>query len=190
MARGRRRAGSRSRTRRRSPRAPARSRAGICRGRARANGCAASRMRRFARTSRCAIVGPGTANARAICSASKPSTAWSMSGVRTAGSIAGWAQTNSSASRRSGIASGSSSSATARAPPRTASSSGRVSRSAAVRRRSRRRLRATVSSQPSGLSGTPSRATSAAPARRRRRGSPRPLRCRRRARRGCASRRP
>ena len=69
------------------------------------NGMPASRMRRFARTSRCAIVAGSTPNAPAIAAASNPSTVCSMSGVRMAGSIAGCAQANSSSSRLSGIAS-------------------------------------------------------------------------------------
>jgi hypothetical protein len=46
-------------------------------------------MRRLARTNRCAIVAGGTANASAIAVASTPSTVCSISGVRTAGAIAG-----------------------------------------------------------------------------------------------------
>jgi hypothetical protein len=64
-------------------------------------------MRRFARTSRCAMAGAGTANAVAMCAASRPSTVCSISGVRMPASMAGCAQTNSNSSRLSGIVSGS-----------------------------------------------------------------------------------
>ena len=64
-------------------------------------------MRRFARTSRCAMVAAGTANAAAIAAASMPSTVCNISGVRQLAAIAGCAQTSMSSSRRSGIASSS-----------------------------------------------------------------------------------
>jgi hypothetical protein len=56
------------------------------------------------------MAGAGTAKAEAIRSDGTPRTTWSIRGVRTAGSIAGWAQTKSRASLRSGIASTSTSS--------------------------------------------------------------------------------
>ena len=115
------------------------------------NGMPASRMRRLARTSRCAMAAGSTANAWAMRAASKPSTTCSMSGVRAAGSIAGWAHANSSSSRRTGIASRAGSSS---APQRSSGRSVDV-RAAAEVTRSRSRLRATVISQPSGLWGTP-----------------------------------
>ncbi len=120
------------------------------------NAMPASRMRRFARTSRCAIAGAGTANAAAIARASTPSTDCSMSGVRMPGSIAGWAHTNSSASSRSGNGSGSAGGAgTSRA-----SSSATDVRRAAERSTSVIRCRPTVMSHPSGLAGTPARGQS------------------------------
>ena len=58
----------------------------------------------LARTSRWPIVAGATRNAAPICAASRPSTVCSISGVRTAASMAGWAQTNSSFRRSSGTA--------------------------------------------------------------------------------------
>ena len=65
----------------------------------------AALIRFFDRTRRVAIVAVGTENARPICSAVKPSTVLSISGVCAAGSIAGCAHTSISSSRRSGSAS-------------------------------------------------------------------------------------
>ncbi len=62
-------------------------------------------MRFFARTRRVAIVEAGTENALPTCSAVKPSTVLSMSGVCAERSIAGCAHTSISSSRLSGSAS-------------------------------------------------------------------------------------
>lgn len=118
-------------------------------------GMPASRMRRFARTRRCAVAAGCMANTPAMRSASKPSTTWSMSGVRTTASIAGCAHANSISSRLSGISSGSRSGAASVVATR--SSSGAAVRAAAEVSRSRIRLRATVTSHPCGFSGTPVR---------------------------------
>ena len=64
----------------------------------------ASRIFAFARTSLWPIDAGSTRKAAAIREASSPSTVCSISGVRTAASIAGWAQTNSSLRRSSGNA--------------------------------------------------------------------------------------
>ncbi len=121
------------------------------------NGIRVSRIRRLARTSRWAMAVGGTANAAAIWAASKPNTVCSINGVRTASSIAGCAHTNSNASRRSGMRSGS-------IPPRrstegaactSSGASGTVRRWATDFHRSRCRLRATVTNHPSGFTGTP-----------------------------------
>jgi hypothetical protein len=99
------------------------------------------------------MVARGNANAVAMRAASMPSTVFSMRGVRMAGSIAGWAQTNSNSSLLSGIASGSTEVMTA--SRRSSGSIGIEVRTAAEPSTSRRRFRATVSSHASGLSGTP-----------------------------------
>ena len=83
------------------------SRSGMTRWSGTTNGIRASLIRRLARTRRWAMAAGGTANAVAICAASKPSTVCSISGVRTLALIAGWAQTKSSSRRLSGMASGS-----------------------------------------------------------------------------------
>jgi len=123
------------------------------------SGIRASRIRRLARTRRCARVAGGRWNTVAMWAVSMPSTVCSMSGVRMPGSIAGSAQTESSSRRFSPIRSTSMSFS----PPANASVSSSLSprgiwrRTAADFHRSRRRLRATVTSQPSGLSGMPAR---------------------------------
>ena len=92
-------------------------------------------------------------NAEAIVAASRPSTTWSISGARIAASMAGWAQTNISLSRWSGIADAGSISTTS--PAITCMCSAPLS---AVRRRRAASMdfrRATVSSHASGLSGVP-----------------------------------
>ena len=65
----------------------------------------AALMRCLARTRRLAMADGGSEKARPTCSAVKPSTVLSMSGVRTVRSIAGCAHTSISSSRRSGMAS-------------------------------------------------------------------------------------
>lgn len=123
-----------------------------------------STMRRLARTSRWLIVAGLTTNAAAICSAERPMTAWSMSGVRTLTSIAGCAHTKSSVSRSS--AESCSSSDESKRDRRCSCSmlaSGRARSRRDLRCASAKLLRAAVSSHASGFWGTPSRghATSA-----------------------------
>jgi hypothetical protein len=113
----------------------------------------AALIRFFARTRRVAIVEAGTENARPICSAVKPSTVLSMSGVCADRSIAGCAHTSISSSRPSPIASTSRSSVWISASCWPSSGQARCSR--ADFQWSRSRLRATVSSQASGLAGAP-----------------------------------
>jgi len=99
------------------------------------------------------MVAGDTRKAEAMAAASKPSVVWSMSGARVAASMAGWAQANMSRSLSSGMASAPSSpSASSAANSRCPAAS---SACRARRRPSICRLRAAVSSQPSGLSGTP-----------------------------------
>ena len=138
-------------------------------------GIPAALMRFFTRTRRVAIVGAGTEKARPTCSAVKPSTVLSISGVASRGSIAGCAQTSISSSRRSGIASTSTPSMCASGAPATASS-GAARCTRADFHWSRSRLRATVSSHASGCQAPPAPATSAGPARTRRRARPPPRR--------------
>ena len=146
---------SHARRRRRSPRARRRgARAGP-----RARGSGTARRRGGSSPWRGRGAGPSppgeTRKAEPIAAASRPRIVCSIRGARIDSSIAGWAQANISASRRSGID----------ASLSAASSSSPISRSAsaedsALRRRrapSMSRRRAAVASQPSGLAGTPSR---------------------------------
>ena len=150
--------GARARGSRRSPRGPRAAARAAPTASGTTKGMRASRIRRLARTSRWAIAAGGTAKAGAIRAASIPSTVWSISGVRAAGSMAGWAQTNNRSSRRSGTASGSMSRASSCSRPRPLREvvQGRAGRWAGTATTSRCRFRATVRSQPSGLRGTPS----------------------------------
>ncbi len=97
-------------------------------------GCAASRILFFARTIRCAIVGAGTRNARAMSSVVSPQTSRSVSAICASSDSAGWQQTKISRSRSSSRSpSGSSGSA---ASTRQAD---RRPRSSAASKRARRR---------------------------------------------------
>jgi hypothetical protein len=69
------------------------------------NGIKACLILRLTRTKRCAMAAAGTMKARAIASASMPSTVCNIKGARSAASMAGWAQTNSNFMRLSGMAS-------------------------------------------------------------------------------------
>ena len=80
------------------------------------SGMPASRIFRFARTSRCASVGSGTRNARAISGVVRPPTRLSVSATCASAASAGWQHAKISSSRSSGIAvSSSSGSCSARA---------------------------------------------------------------------------
>ena len=114
----------------------------------------------LARTSRLAIVGSDTRNARAISAVVRPASVRSVSATRPSSGSAGWQQVKISRSRSSsiplsssgsfiGVGSSSASAAT------SASSSALPSRSR--RSRSIARLRATVVSHAPGRRGTPSR---------------------------------
>ena len=120
------------------------------------NGMPASLILALARDSRRPIASGLTRKAEAMRIASRPSTVCSISGVCMAASIAGCAHTNSSFSRSSGnsvaVDQG------ARPPRRQGSGPARpAGGSLRAGARSIERRRATVSSQASGLSGTPSR---------------------------------
>ena len=78
----------------------------------------ASRIFRFARTSRCAIAGSVTRNACAISVVVSPPTSRSVSATRLSAASAGWQQVKTSARRSSGIAVTSSSSSGMRLEPR------------------------------------------------------------------------
>ena len=67
------------------------------------SGMPASRIFRFARTSRCASVASGTMNARAISGVVSPPTRLSVSATCASAASAGWQQAKISSSRSSGI---------------------------------------------------------------------------------------
>lgn len=120
------------------------------------NGMPAATTLRLVRTSRCAIVGSGTRNARATCAVVRPSTARSVSASRASGDRDGWQQANSIGNRSSGVpppgsrgAGGSASAACAAAAPASRW------RRARARSRSTARRCAVVVSHPPGLGGTP-----------------------------------
>jgi hypothetical protein len=100
------------------------------------------------------MVAGDTRKAEPIAAASKPRIVWRISGARIAGSSAGCAQANMSASRSSGrllrLAAAASSSSARRRRWGAASSALRRRRVASIHLR-----RATVESQASGLAGTP-----------------------------------
>ena len=118
----------------------------------------ASRIFRFARTSRWAIVGSGTRKARAISGVVRPPRVRSVSATRASIASAGWQHVKISRSRSSGMPLTSSS-----LPPSASrrASFSRVSvlrrRFASRRRRSIARRLAVVVIHAPGLSGTPSR---------------------------------
>ena len=115
----------------------------------------ASRIFRFARTSRCAIVGSATRKARAISVVVSPPTSRSVSATRASAASAGWQQVKTSARRSSGIELTSSSSAGSASS--RASSSALRANVCSRRSRSIARLRAVVMIQAAGLSASPSR---------------------------------
>ena len=117
----------------------------------------ASRIFRFARTRRCAIVASGTRNARAISSVSRPPSERSVSASRASSASAGWQHAKMRLSRSSGIVVESSISSSVGAVSRRPSSSVLRRRVCSRRSRSIARFRATVTSQPAGFAGTPSR---------------------------------
>ena len=111
-----------------------------------------SRMRCLARLMRWATVASGTSSARAISAVVRPPTARNVSATCETRVSDGWQQSSSSASV-------SSSSGTGGAPrgSSAAAVSSRRRRADSARQVSVRRRSATVTSQPRGLSGTPSR---------------------------------
>ena len=119
----------------------------------------AARILFLARTRRCAIVGSGTRNARAISGVCSPATSRSVSATWEAGASAGWQQVKTSRNRSSTSpsSSGSSSVALSVLPgrPRYAACTYLSWRVDSRRRRSIARLRAVVKIQPAGDGGTP-----------------------------------
>ena len=111
----------------------------------------ASRIFRFARTSRCASVGSGTRNARAISAVVRPPTRLSVSATCASAASAGWQQAKISSSRSSGIAVLLVVRAAARA--RASSSRLRVRACCSRRMRSIARLRAVATIQAPGFAG-------------------------------------
>ena len=110
---------------------------------------------RFARTSRCAIVGSATRKARAISGVVSPPSVRRVSATCASVASAGWQQVKTSSSRSSGkvvVSSMVSSVASATSSCRVFSASVRLRRM-----RSMARLRAVEISQAPGLAGTPSR---------------------------------
>ena len=124
----------------------------------------ASRIFFFARTSRCASVGSGTRNARAISGVVRPPSVRSVSATAASGASAGWQHVKISRSWSSGIGSITSSTAartaSCRACASKAASRARVGAFCANRCRrlirSMARLRAVVVIHAPGLSGIPS----------------------------------
>ena len=118
-------------------------------------GIPARRIFVLARARRWPIAAGETRKAEPIAAASRPRIVCSIKGARIDSSIAGWAQANNRASRRSGI-DASASAAFSSSPIRMS-----VSEDASALRRRRaasmRRRRAAVASQPSGLSARPAR---------------------------------
>ena len=105
------------------------------------NGTPASRIFALARASRWPIAAGETRNAEAIAAASRPRIVCSISGARTASSIAGCAQANISARRRSGIGAAASAAACSSSPieaqrlARLVGDRGRAAPASIIRRR-------------------------------------------------------
>jgi hypothetical protein len=116
--------------------------------------CCASAMRRLARTSRWLIAAGATRNAAAMRSAERPSTVCSISGVRAAASISGWAQANMQFEPPVGERTRTPSPPPA--PRRRARDGASPSAAVRARRAASISLRlAAANSQPSGLFGAP-----------------------------------
>jgi hypothetical protein len=116
----------------------------------------ASRIFRFARTSRCASVASGTRKARATSSVCRPPTSRSVSATCDSTASAGWQHVKTRLRRSSGIELKSSSSSVRSSSSRVRSSVLRA-RVRSRRIRSIARLRAVVTIHAPGLRGTPSR---------------------------------
>ena len=121
-------------------------------------GMPALRILRLARTSRCAIVGSGTRNARAISAVVSPASVRSVSATCASTDSAGWQHVKISR-RRSSSTPLSSESARVASGRRRARRPPAAWRRPSLARRSRSsaRLRAVVVSHAPGLRGTPSR---------------------------------
>src|SRR5690348_8278161 len=113
----------------------------------------------LARLIRCAIVASGTPNAAAICAVDRPPTARRVSAIWLGADRSGWQQPNSSASESSRSAVSASAAGPSNSDGGIASAicSSRTRRACSLRTWSVRRRAATVTSQPRGLAGIPSR---------------------------------
>ena len=118
------------------------------------NGIAASRILLLARTSRLPMAVGDMRNADAMVAASSPRMTCRIKGARIAASMAGCAQANIRASRRSGISAGSASSWASTTAAICSRSSSTRSLLCCRRAESMSLRRATVSSHASGLAGT------------------------------------
>ncbi len=104
---------------------------------------------------RCAIVGSGTMNARAISGVERPPSRRRVSAICAAGARAGWQQVKINRRRSSGTADSSSMGSSVAASSAVACS-WRSRCEASLRSRSRIRRRAVVMIHPAGLGGKPS----------------------------------
>ena len=119
------------------------------------NGTPAARILCFARTSRFAIVASGTRKAAAISAVDSPHTARSVSATRASGASAGWQHMNTRASSSSRSPAGGPSDGSDRPLWSRIAAASFSPRRASRRATSTARRRATVTSHPAGLAGSP-----------------------------------